>query len=212
MKESAELGRKYFDLCAHIIYRLGDSDLYPHVPLSKVETFAVMMADSLRKMMIDAINDMFYQPAQDYLAELWDDKRKMIVNKDEVGKKVTPEEYIEQVMKGVKKVKKRIEDARKRDLPDEVLFLHDELWGMFMNRFDDDILDFATRLYNYGNELLRLPHTEETFVRAYMDKFMEIRQELIDQGIIGENWLTLDGLAAAYIYEHARRKFDGRFN
>ena len=101
MKESAELGRKYFDLCAHIIYRLGDSDLYPHVPLSKVETFAVMMADSLRKMMIDAINDMFYQPAQDYLAELWDDKRKMIVNKDEVGKKVTPEEYIEQVMKGV---------------------------------------------------------------------------------------------------------------
>lgn len=212
MKESAEPGREYFDLCASIINRIGDSDLYPNAPLSKVETYAVMMADTLRKMMTEAVAEMFYQPAQDHLAELWDDKRKMLVDKHKVGKEVSPEEYIEQVMKGIEDIKKHIEEGRERDLPDELLFLHDELWGMFMDRYDDDILDFATRLYIHGNELLKQPQTEESFVRAFMDKFEEIRQELIEQGIIHETWLSPDGLAVGYVYEHARKKFNGRFN
>lgn len=212
MKESAEPGRSYYSLCANIISRIDDSDIRPEAPLTSVENYAVMMADTLRKMMTEAVTEMFYQPAQDYLAELWDDKRKMLVDRHLVGKDVTPEEYIEQVMTGINTIKQHIDEGRSRGLTDEQIFLHDEIYGMLMDRFDDDIITFATELSTHGDQLRRKQKDEADFVAAYMERFNEIRQRLVDAGTISESWLTTDGLAAGYVYEHARKKFNGRFN
>lgn len=190
---------------------------------SKYETISVYAAHVLRKTGIRKVASIFYQPAQDYLAELRgknSQKPIVVARKNELPRR----EYCETIIDALLAIDRHIAEGREMDLHTEVIYLHDEIFGLFMDRFDPKVLEAANEFF------VVMDDRENFYVEDYdatkpNDKqspaFYESAQyamsyfyteiDYIRETFLSEGWLQENSLSMFYLIAHAERCLTGEW-
>lgn len=188
---------------------------------SKYETISVYLAHILRKLGIRKVARTFYQPAQDFLAELpgKNSHESIVVAK----KNVMPRrEYCETIIDALLAIDRHIAEGREMGLHIEEIYLHDEIFGCFQPRFDADVLAVAGQFFHvlcYNDSFritdydadLDMEEQSATCIESveysmcyFYSELANIREEFLPAG-----WLNDNSLSVAYLTAHAERILTG---
>lgn len=166
---------------------IDNTELVDFVKTSPYELINANVASIMRKVAIKAMDEAGYQVASDYLSRLWYEKGKVwITQKDEAN--IAPKEYVLLVLSALMEVEMHLRDGLDRDIPQNVIFIHDELFGKFMNEYDDDALRMATEIEKYidnacyvkstgqmaGKRLGKHDGAKDVFMKRFADKLKEL--------------------------------------
>lgn len=191
------------------------------IETTKYESIAVHLAYTLYQTAINQMIECFYQPAQDYLAELICKEDCTLIQRP-IMEDVPAPLYIKTIITALKAIDHHISEGLAMGLCPEEIFIHDDIYGHFVENFDKDIVEVAKRLNSYLNTeykkyhwLGRIadtnirqqpPHIKKQmneFVDGFIDKVHEERKDF------GEGWLKDDSLAMGYLIAIAEHKAYG---
>lgn len=164
--------------------------------------------ESLTELFIDDATSRGYQPAQDYLAEL--KFTTPLTEGDEKSKKCRLEalsQYVDHLKKG-----------RELGMSEEEIITHDEIYGLFMNYFEQTVMQAARRIakfiavempqhvkeYDVKAELYGQPEEVKCEVGKGLKRVAEFIRNLRDDEF-DEGWLKDDSISFSYLMAHAER-------
>lgn len=195
-----------------------ESTPYQHV--------AVQMAWIMRN---EALNEVtyFYQPAQDYLAEIYTSETGLLQQPYDLGsRQINPDLFIKTIMSHLKTLDEHVTEGKAMGYCMEEIILHDELLGFL----DDGFLDWMTELVHELYQTMQqayeqmdltgfnpeLPLREQkkkvldniqSMMTAVFDKARE-QKETHELG----NWVEDSSLEKNYLADHMLMKVYGVYN
>ena len=189
----------------------------------KYEVMSVYVAHILRKVGVRYLASIYYQPAQDYLAELCgkdSHKHLALPRKNELPRR----EYCETIVEALLAIDSHLAEGREMELNTETIYLHDEIFGQFMNRFDTGVLNAAKQFFavmddndafcvkDY-NEFLSYDDQSPAYYASLEDSMNyfcsvvdDIREDCLQAG-----WLEEGSLSMLYLIAHAERRLTGEW-
>ena len=189
----------------------------------KYEVISVYVAHILRKVGVRHLASIYYQPAQDYIAELCGKGSYKHLSAP-TSNKLPRREYCETIVEALLAVEKHLDEGREMDLHTEVIYLHDEIFGRFMDRFDagvlkaayaffailDDNVAFQAKDYN---EYLSFDDQSPAYYASLEDSMNYFYQEVdyIRDTYLAEGWLQEGTLPMFYLQTHAERRLTGEW-
>lgn len=227
--DSAELEKALSDTNAFDLSLLGiegefsvhNESLVDFILNSKYETISVHLAHILRKTGVRRFAKTYYQPAQDYLAELRSKNSHEPLAVPRLNE-LPRREYCETIIDALLAIDAHIAEGKKMDLHTEVIYLHDEIFGMFMDRFDADVLKAAHELFaimnvNYNlrvedyNENLPIEKQSQGFYESAQAAISYFYSEVdyVRRDFLNEDWLKEDSLPFLYLLAHVERRIIG---
>lgn len=190
---------------------------------SKYEMISVCAAHILRKVGVRHLASIYYQPAQDYIAEL---RSKDSHERLEAPRltELSRREYCETIIEAFRAVDRHLAEGREMGLLTEVIYLHDEIHGKFMNRFDRVVLDAAWEFFvvlddndefcvkDY-NEYLSFDDQSPAYYTSLGDSMNYFYEEVdyIRDNFLSEGWLQENSLSMLYLLAHAERRLTGEW-
>ncbi len=190
---------------------------------SKYEMISVCVAHILRKVGVRYLASIYYQPAQDYIAELCGkDSNKLLAipRKNELSRR----EYCETIVEALRAVDSHLQEGDEMGLHTEIVYLHDEIFGRFMNRFDAGVLKAASAFFAvldeneaFGvrdyNEYLSFDDQSPAYYASLEDSMNYFYQEVdyIRENFLQEGWLQDGSLPMLYLIAHAERRLTGKW-
>lgn len=224
--EEALCGNQAFDLSLLGLegeFCVENERLVDFILNSKYEVISVYVAHILRKVGVRHLASIYYQPAQDYLAELLGkDSHKSLSAPSR--NKLPRREYCETIVEALRDVNRHLEEGRAMDLHTEIIYLHDEIFGRFMQGFDADVLKAACQLFaaldeneafcvkDY-NEYLSYDDQSPAYYESLEDS-MNYFYEVVDgvrEDCLQEGWLQEGSLSMLYLIAHAERRLTGKW-
>lgn len=149
-----------------------------------------------------------YQPAQDALAELFSVEYGKLIREPE-RTEMPSRAYVKIVLDELIRIDEHWKQGRKKRLRPDLILLHDEIYGVVPNQFDNDVLKAAKALYNYmdndvyGRMVGNNPFGPEA-LKLFAKKVREVRAEYLAEG-----WVADDSLEFAYLMAHAESCANG---
>lgn len=190
---------------------------------SKYEMVSVCLAHILRKVSVRKLSSNYYQPAQDYIAELRtkdSHARLKVPRLNELPRR----EYCETIVEALRAVDSHIAEGKEMGLHTEIIYLHDEIYGKFMNRFDAGVLKAANEFFMvlddnaaFGvrdyNEYLSYDDQSPAYYASLEDSMNYFYQEVdyIRENCLSEGWLQEGTLPMLYLVAHAERRLTGEW-
>ena len=117
--------------------------------------------------------------------------------------------YVKIVLDELIRIDEHWKQGRKKRLRPDLILLHDEIYGVVPNQFDNDVLKAAKALYNYmdndvyGRMVGNNPFGPEA-LKLFAKKVREVRAEYLAEG-----WVADDSLEFAYLMAHAESCANG---
>ncbi len=184
------------------------------------ERIAMHTAYIMKKFAISTFAAMFYQPAQDALAELYSTEYRELVS-DPDSTEMPPREYVKFIVDALLQIERHWRRGRRLKLRPDLVMLHDEICGVMPLRFDKGVLRAAQALYDYMDHELcgrlvleeynlhatswsdqpeSVRRTRADVLERFAEKVREVRSEYL-----GAGWVSDDSLSFGYLMAHAQR-------
>lgn len=186
---------------------------------------AAHMAWIMRNATLRVVTD-YYQPAQDYLAEIRLPELGILNPNDLKKGRITPQDFSQAVLKRLKTLDDHVQEGARLGYCDEEIILHDELVGRVTDYYVEWMPDLVHELYhtlqkNYEEldfsdlnpdlplrkQPLSVSKKVEQLTRIFINKVREWREKHELRG-----WFEDDSLEFGYLIDHVQFKVYGRFN
>jgi len=208
------------DLCLHYTFNLDDAfgvennfwasnkQLVEWLTTTEYENIAMHTAYIMKKYATGVYACGRYQPAQDALAELFSVEYGKLIREPE-RTEMPSRAYVKIVLDELIRIDEHWKQGRKKRLRPDLILLHDEIYGVVPNQFDNDVLKAAKALYNYmdndvyGRMVGNNPFGPEA-LKLFAKKVREVRAEYLAEG-----WVADDSLEFAYLMAHAESCANG---
>lgn len=189
----------------------------------KYEVISVYVAHILRKVGVRHLASIYYQPAQDYIAELCVKGSHKLLSAPS-SNELPRREYCETIVEALRAIDHHLDEGREMGLHTEVIYLHDEIFGRFMDRFDAGVLKAAHALFavmddnvafrakDY-NEYLSYDDQSPAYYASLEDSMNYFYSEVdyIRDTYFAEGWLQEGSLSMLYLIAHADRRLIGKW-
>lgn len=165
---------------------------------TKYKRIAAHVACIIRKMALETMEDAGYQAARDYIYKVWYEEKGVYVK--EPDESTIPScDYAQIVIAALSDVENHLSEGLKKKISQNVIFVHDELFGKFVNRYDEAALKAAREIVKYidcnsyvkstgqmsskhdGNQM----SSKERYLKRFADKVEEIRKETQNEELFG---------------------------
>lgn len=208
------------DLSLHYTFNLDDAfgvennfwasnkQLVEWLTTTEYENIAMHTAYIMKKYATGVYACGRYQPAQDALAELFSVEYGKLIREPE-RTEMPSRAYVKIVLDELIRIDEHWKQGRKKRLRPDLILLHDEIYGVVPNQFDNDVLKAAKALYNYmdndvyGRMVGNNPFGPEA-LKLFAKKVREVRAEYLAEG-----WVADDSLEFAYLMAHAESCANG---
>lgn len=208
------------DLSLHYTFNLDDAfgvennfwasnkQLVEWLTTTEYENIAMHTAYIMKKYATGVYASGRYQPAQDALAELFSVEYGKLIREPE-RTEMPSRAYVKIVLDELIRIDEHWKQGRKKRLRPDLILLHDEIYGVVPNQFDNDVLKAAKALYNYmdndvyGRMVGSNPFGPEA-LKLFAKKVREVRAEYLAEG-----WVADDSLEFAYLMAHAESCANG---
>lgn len=208
------------DLSLHYTFNLDDAfgvennfwasnkQLVEWLTTTEYENIAMHTAYIMKKYATGVYACGRYQPAQDALAELFSIEYGKLIREPE-RTEMPSRAYVKIVLDELIRIDEHWKQGRKKRLRPDLILLHDEIYGVVPNQFDNDVLKAAKALYNYmdndvyGRMVGNNPFGPEA-LKLFAKKVREVRAEYLAEG-----WVADDSLEFAYLMAHAESCANG---
>lgn len=208
------------DLSLHYTFNLDDAfgvennfwasnkQLVEWLTTTEYENIAMHTAYIMKKYATGVYACGRYQPAQDALAELFSVEYGKLIREPE-RTEMPSRAYVKIVLDELIHIDEHWKQGRKKRLRPDLILLHDEIYGVVPNQFDNDVLKAAKALYNYmdndvyGRMVGNNPFGPEA-LKLFAKKVREVRAEYLAEG-----WVADDSLEFAYLMAHAESCANG---
>lgn len=208
------------DLSLHYTFNLDDAfgvennfwasnkQLVEWLTTTEYENIAMHTAYIMKKYATGVYASGRYQPAQDALAELFSVEYGKLIREPE-RTEMPSRAYVKIVLDELIRIDEHWKQGRKKRLRPDLILLHDEIYGVVPNQFDNDVLKAAKALYNYmdndvyGRMVGNNPFGPEA-LKLFAKKVREVRAEYLAEG-----WVADDSLEFAYLMAHAESCANG---
>ncbi len=208
------------DLSLHYTFNLDDAfgvennfwasnkQLVEWLTTTEYENIAMHTAYIMKKYATGVYACGRYQPAQDALAELFSVEYGKLIREPE-RTEMPSRAYVKIVLDELIRIDEHWKQGRKKRLSPDLILLHDEIYGVVPNQFDNDVLKAAKALYNYmdndvyGRMVGNNPFGPEA-LKLFAKKVREVRAEYLAEG-----WVADDSLEFAYLMAHAESCANG---
>lgn len=179
-------------------FYVDNKPLVDFVLNTKYGRIAAHVACIMRKMALETMEDAGYQAARDYIYKVWY-KEKGIYVKEPDESCIPSCDYAQIVIAALNDVEKHLGEGLKKGIEQNVIFVHDELFGRFMDRYDASALKAAREIVRYidsnsyvrstgqmssrhdGNQM----SSKERYLKRFADKVEEIRSSVQDENLFG---------------------------
>lgn len=195
-------------------FYVDNGKLVEFVLNTKYERVAAHVACIMRKQALHDMEDTGYQAAYDYIKKLrWEEKRTCVKEPGDSG--ISPKEYAALAIETLSEVENHLsEGLLKKKLNQNVIFVHDELFGGFVNKYDAPALAAARELVHYIENTNYVKSTgqmsskkegkelcgKEKFLKRFEDKIAEIRSRTDNPELFGD-------AAMKYLHNRIEQKF-----
>lgn len=208
------------DLSLHYTFNLDDAfgvennfwasnkQLVEWLTTTEYENIAMHTAYIMKKYATGVYACGRYQPAQDALAELFSVEYGKLIREPE-RTEMPSRAYVKIVLDELIRIDEHWKQGHKKRLRPDLILLHDEIYGVVPNQFDNDVLKAAKALYNYmdndvyGRMVGNNPFGPEA-LKLFAKKVREVRAEYLAEG-----WVADDSLEFAYLMAHAESCANG---
>ncbi len=192
---------------------VDNAELVDFVLHSKYERIAAHVACIMKKQAVEAMEDAGYQVARDYINKVWYEDGKVWV-KEPNDKGVPAKEYAKLVIDALNKVEEHLRDGLQRNIPQDVIFVHDELYGKVTDKYDSVALSAAKEIVNYidnttyrkstgqmaGKTEAKHINSKEAFLHRFEDKLNDIKKRT-------DNTELFSSVAMKYLNGRIEQKF-----
>lgn len=166
-------------MTVHECFKYVREEFMPDVSAEKAEKMSdADLAELIRKGTVGHMMEIFYQAAQDAVANTEYEKQGSA-------------ERASEIVETVATIKQHLDEGRELGLQDEEIFIHDEIYGFLMDRFEETVVPAAKDFYHY------MLNRMET-----IDDFIQHVREVRDRDF-AEGWLKDQSLEMKYLWARA---------
>lgn len=167
---------------------IDNTKLVDFVQHSSYNLINANIACIMRKEAVNAMDEAGYQVASDYLSRIWYVEGKTwVAQPGDAG--ISAKEYVKIVLAALSDVENHLREGLEKKIPQTIIFVHDELFGKFMNHYDASALKLATEVVKYidnacyvkstgqmaGKALGKKSGAKDVFMKRFADKLEELR-------------------------------------